>query len=236
MSLRYTKETRLLVAIDCIIFGFDGNNLKLLLVQRALEPEKGKWSLIGGFIRPDESLRQAANRILKKNTGLENVYMEQLLAFGDPERDPVERALSIVYFALIDIHQYEKQLSDEYHAEWFLLKEAPDLIFDHNEMVKLAYKQLKHKAAVYPVLFELLPQKFTIPQLQSLYEAVYDTGFDNRNFSRKVLSMGLLLKQKEKDKLNSKKGAYYYKLNKRKYLDHYTAFLNFIPNPGKFLN
>jgi len=235
MLSRYAKETRVLVAIDCIIFGFDGNDIKLLLVQRGLEPEKGRWSLMGGFIRPEESLEHAANRILKKNTGLENVYMEQLLAFGAPQRDPVERALSIAYFALIDIHQYEKQLSEEYHAEWFLLKEVPTLIFDHGEMVELAKNQLRYKAALHPILFELLPEKFTIPQLQLLYEAIYDASFDNRNFSRKVLSTGLLIKQKEKDRLNSKKGAFYFKLNKHKYADHLKAFLNFIPNPEKFM-
>ncbi|HRO48132.1 NUDIX domain-containing protein [Agriterribacter sp.] len=236
MLSRYNKETRLLVAIDCIIFGFDGSNIKLLLIQRGMEPEIGKWSLMGGFVRPDEGLEDASNRILKKLTGLENVYMEQLLVFGEPNRDPVERTVSIAYFALIDIFQYEKQLSDEYHAEWFMLKDVPPLIFDHDKMVSLAKKQLRYKAALHPVLFELLPLRFTIPQLQHLYEAVYDTNFDNRNFSRKILSTGLLIKQKEKDKKTSKKGAYYFKLDKRKYADHFKAFLNFIPNPEKFLN
>src|SRR5438309_8773460 len=119
---RYPGETRVLMAVDCIIFGFDGTDIKLLLVQRGLKPEKGKWSLMGGFLQPQESLDQAANRILKRLTGLEGVYMEQLQTFSDPFRDPVERTLSVAYFALIDIHQYEKQLSNEYHAEWFLIK------------------------------------------------------------------------------------------------------------------
>ena len=236
MLSRYSKETRILVAIDCIIFGFDGNDIKLLLVKRGLEPEKGKWSLMGGFVRPDEDLEDASIRILKKLTGLENVYMEQLLVFGEPGRDPVERTVSIAYFALIDISQYEKQLSDEYHAEWFMIKEVPPLIFDHDRMVSLAKKQLRYKAALHPVLFELLPPRFTIPQLQRLYEAVYDTNFDNRNFSRKILSTELLIKQKDKDKKNSKKGAYYFKLDKRKNADHFKTFLNFIPNLEKFLN
>ncbi len=236
MASRYSKEIRVLAAIDCIIFGFDGQDIKILLVQRGFEPEKGKWSLMGGFVKPGESLETSANRILKKNTGLENVYMEQLLAFGEPDRDPVERTISIAYFALIDIHQYEKQLSDEYHAEWFLLNQAPQLIFDHNDMVKLAKKQLRYKAALHPVLFELLPEKFTIPQLQTVYEAMYDARFDNRNFSRKVLSTGLLIKQKEKDKMNSKKGAFYFKLNRSKYTNHFKAFLNFVPNSEKLLN
>jgi ADP-ribose pyrophosphatase YjhB (NUDIX family) len=232
---RYPGETRVLVAVDCIIFGFDGNDIKLLLVQRGLKPEKGKWSLMGGFLRPEESLDQAANRILKKLTGLEGVYMEQLQTFSDPLRDPVERTLSVAYFALIDIHQYEKQLSADYHAEWFLLKKTPELIFDHKKMMEMAKKQLRYKAALHPILFELLPAKFTIPQLQILYEGIYDTTFDNRNFSRKVLSTELLIKQKEKDKANSKKGAFYYKLDKRKYKANFQAFLNFIPNPDKLL-
>jgi ADP-ribose pyrophosphatase YjhB (NUDIX family) len=232
---RYPGESRILVAVDCIIFGFDGNNIKLLLVQRGLKPERGKWSLMGGFLQPTESLEQAADRILQKLTGLEGVYMEQLRAFGDPLRDPVERTLSIAWFALIDIHQYEKQLSHEYNAEWFLLEETPDLIFDHKKMVEDAKRQLRYKAALHPILFELLPAKFTIPQLQILYEGIYDTTFDNRNFSRKVLSTELLIKQKEKDKANSKKGAFYYKLDKRKYKANFQAFLNFIPNPDKLL-
>jgi 8-oxo-dGTP diphosphatase len=233
---RYSGQTRILVAVDCIIFGFDGFDIKVLLIQRGFKPEKNRWSLMGGFLQPQESPEQAANRVLKQLTGLEGVYMEQLQTFADPNRDPVERTLSIAYFALIDIHQYEKQISDEYHAEWFLLKDKPELIFDHNEMVKIAQKELRYKAALHPLLFELLPQKFTIPQLQSLYEGVYDTVFDNRNFSRKVLSTGLLIKQKEKDKMNSKKGAFYYKLDKKKYKANFQAFLNFIPNPDKFLS
>ena len=133
---RYSGQIHLLVAVDCIIFGFDGTDIKLLLVQRGLKPEKGKWSLMGGFLQPRESPEQAASRVLKKLTGLEGVYLEQLGAFGEPSRDPVERTISIAYFALVDIHQYEKQLSYEHHAEWFHLKKAPDLIFDHKKMVR----------------------------------------------------------------------------------------------------
>jgi ADP-ribose pyrophosphatase YjhB (NUDIX family) len=227
---RYSKQTRILVAIDCIIFGFDGQDLKILLIQRGMEPEKGKWSLMGGFIQPDEGFESAAERILKQLTGLEGVYLEQLNAFGNPLRDPLERTISVAYFALIDIHQYEKQLSDEYHPEWFPLKSVPKLIFDHSVMVDMAKEKLRYKAALHPILFELLPEKFTIPQLQSLYEDSYDAEFDKRNFSRKVLSTGLLVKQKDKDKENSRKGAYYYKLDKRRYQAKFQAFLNIIPN------
>jgi ADP-ribose pyrophosphatase YjhB (NUDIX family) len=228
---KYPHQKRMLIAIDCIVFGFDGENLKLLLIQRAIEPEKNKWSLMGGFVEPEESIDDAANNILKKLTGLEGVYLEQMQAFGEVKRDPAERIVSIAYFALIDIHQYEQQISHEYHAEWFHMDQIPSLIFDHNQMVDVARKKLRYKAALHPILFELLPEKFTIPQLQSLYEGIYDSVFDKRNFSRKILSTGLLIKQQEKDKLNSKKGAFYYKLDKGKYNDNFHAFLNLIPNP-----
>jgi len=227
---KYTGEKKILVAIDCIIFGFDGSSLKLLLVQRSIEPEKNKWSLMGGFIKPSEAPGDAANRVLEQRTGLKNVYMDQFHVFGKP----VDRVLSIAYFALIDIHKYEKQLNDQHHAEWFLLDKMPDLIFDHNEMVKLAKKELRYKAALHPILFQLLPEKFTIPQLQSLYEGVYQTEFDDRNFSRKLLSTGLLVKQPEKDKQSSKKGAFYYKLDQSHYLENFESFLNLVPNPDKF--
>ena len=233
--IKYPGQKHFLAAVDCIIFGFDGYDIKLLVIQRGMEPEKNKWSLMGGFVQADESLDEAANRVLKTLTGLDGVYMEQMLTFSDPKRDPVERTLSTAYYALIDIHQYEKQISHDYHAEWFLLKKRPQLIFDHDQMVNMAQGKLRYKAALHPVLFELLPERFTIPQLQSLYEGIYNTTFDNRNFSRKVLSTGLLIKQKEKDKAHSKKGAFYYKLDKRRYKANFQSFLNFIPNPDKLL-
>ncbi|WP_326991638.1 NUDIX domain-containing protein [Chitinophaga sp. 212800010-3] len=229
---RYSGQSRMLVAVDCIIFGFDGESLKLLLIKRGFEPMKNKWSLMGGFVQGNESFETAATRILHKLTGLEGVYMEQLFAFGEPSRDPVERTVSIAYFALIDINQYKLQLTDEYKAEWVALDQLPDLIIDHSEMVQMAQEKLRYKAAIHPILFELLPLKFTIPQLQLLYEAVYSVTFDKRNFSRKVLSTGLLIKQKDKDRLSSKRGAFYFKLDKRKYNAKFNAFLNFVTDPG----
>lgn len=229
--IRYSAQTRVLVAVDCIIFGFDGENLKVLLIKRGFEPEARKWSLMGGFIRPEEDLDQAANRILKQLTGLEGVFLEQLQSFGDPKRDPLERTVCVAYYALIDIHKYEKQISDEYNAEWFIFKDMPKLIFDHEEMVRLAKNKLKYKAALHPILFELLPGKFTIPQLQSLYEKIYNVEMDKRNFSRKLLATRLLIKKSEKDKLNSKKGAFYFVLDKEKYAQNFQAFLNLIPKP-----
>ena len=231
---QYLGQKRILVAVDCIIFGFDGQDLKLLLIKRAFEPEKDKWSLMGGFLHKDETLDQAANRVLKELTGLENVYLEQLQTFSDVTRDPEERTISVAYFALIDIHQYEKQLSEDYHAEWFVLQNKPRLIFDHHDMVRLAQRQLRYKAAIHPILFELLPQRFTIPHLQNMYEEVYTTTFDSRNFTRKLLSTGLLIRQNGKDKSGSRKGAFYYKLDKRKYKVKQDAFLNLVPKPDKF--
>jgi 8-oxo-dGTP diphosphatase len=209
--------------------------LKLLLIKRAFDPEKNKWSLMGGFLRANETLDQAANRVLKELTGLENVYLEQLHAFSDVARDPQERTISVAYFALIDIHQYEQQLSDDFHADWVPLAKKPRLIFDHDDMVRRAQKQLRYKASLHPILFELLPQRFTIPHLQNMYEGVYDTNFDSRNFTRKLLSTGLLVRQSAKDKSGSKKGAFYYKLDKRKYKVKQDAFLNLVPKPDKFL-
>jgi len=231
-----TEETKMLLAVDCIIFGFDGENLKILLIKRAFDPEKDKWSLMGGFIKEGESLDEAANKILLQLTGLDGVYLEQLQAFGNPSRDPFERIVSVAYFALIDIHKYETQLNDHYHAEWFLVNDMPALIFDHGEMVEAAKQKIRYKAALHPLLFELLPRKFTIPQLQSLYEGVYNTKIDNRNFIRKLTSTGLLIKLEEKDKSNSKKGAFYFKLDKKKYKAKFQAFLNFIPNPENLIS
>lgn len=226
---KYQKQTRLLVAVDCIIFGFDGETIKLLLIQRGFEPAKGKWSLMGGFMQAEESAEAAAVRILKSLTGLEGVYLEELNAFSSPDRDPIERTISIAYFALIDIHQYEKQLTDEYHPEWVSLNKIPDLIFDHNKMVALAKEKLKYKALFHPILFELLPDKFTLPQLLNLYKEVFNTHFDKRNFTRKLLSTDLLVRQKDKEKEKSKKGAFYYKLNRKKYKAHFHEIMNIIP-------
>lgn len=223
---KYSNVNPILVAVDCIIFGYDGEHLKLLLVKRAIEPEKDKWSLMGGFVRDDENLDGAAKRILLELTGLHDVYLEQLHAYGNPDRDPIERTISVAYFALIDINKYSKQINDQYHAEWFKLKEIPQLIFDHDKMVRAAMDKIRYQAALHPILFELLPKKFTIPQLQALYEQVYDARIDNRNFIRKITASGLLIKQAEKDKSNSRRGAFYFKLDRQKHRAQFQSFLN----------
>ncbi len=182
-----------------------------------MEPEKGNWSLMGGFITPTESAEAAATRVVKDLTGLENIYLEQLHVFSEPKRDPVERTISVSYLALINLQKYRQQLSPNYHAEWVPVKKMPKLIFDHAKMVKVAKEKLKEKVRHTPVVFEMLPQKFTMPQLQTLYENIFDLHLDKRNFLRKVQATQLLILQKEKDKSGSKRGAFYYSLNKRKY-------------------
>ena len=233
--ISYSKQSRFTQAVDCIIFGFYGDTLKILLIQRGFEPEMGKWSLMGGFVQPDESLDQASNRILKQLTGLDGMYLEQLHTFGNPLRDPVERTVSTAYFALIDINKYQKQISADFHPEWFSLKRMPKLIFDQQEMVEMAKRRIRYKAALHPILFELLPSRFTIPQLQSLYESVYNTTIDKRNFSKRILATGLLIKQAEKDKAGSRRGAFYYQLNMQNYYAKFQAFLNLIPNPTNLI-
>jgi ADP-ribose pyrophosphatase YjhB (NUDIX family) len=227
MITRYPHADHIAIAVDCIIFGFDKNQLKLLLTKRAIEPEIGKWSLIGGFVAKDESLDDAAARILFKLTGLKNIYMEEVKVFSEINRDPVERTISVAYYALIKINKSLK-LSEEYGAQWFPIDKIPPLIFDHLDMVKAAQQKLKTIAKHQPIGFELLPKKFTIPQLRSLYEAIYAKELDKRNFSRKILAMDLLEKLDEKDKRNSKKGAFLYRFDKRKYKELVKKGLNFV--------
>ena len=225
---QYQAQTKCLVALDSIIFGFDGEKLKLLLVRRGLGPNRQTWSLMGGWLRPSEGLDESASRILQELTGLENIYLEQLYTFGNPQRDPIERTVSVSYFALISVADYESQVSNAFDAHWFTIDELPPLLFDHGDMVQMAIRQLRYKASQHPIGFELLPEKFTLPQLQKLYEAIFGTVFDKRNFSRKILSTGLLIKTDEKQKGHSKKGAFLYQVDRDKYLKEFHSFQNFI--------
>jgi 8-oxo-dGTP diphosphatase len=214
---KYKSHDRILVAVDCIIFGFDGQQLKALLIKRGFEPEKGKWSLMGGFVSRDESTDEAAARVLHQLTGMHNIYMEQLHCFSDVNRDTAGRVISVAYFALINIADYSEQLQTEHEARWFPLNKTPELIFDHKEMVALAKERLRQKVSNHPIGFELLPEKFTLPSLQNLYEAIYEEPLDKRNFTRKILSLGILNKLDEKEKETSRKGAFYYIFDKGKY-------------------
>lgn len=215
--IEYKQYNRFLLAVDCIIFGFDGTGLKALLIKRGFEPEAGKWSLMGGFAEQDESVDDAAARILLKLTGLDKIYMEQLSCFGDVDRDPGGRVVSIAYFALIRIDASDNEKLDSHQAKWVDLKKLPPLIFDHKKMIKLAKERLQQKVSNHPIGFELLPNKFTLQQLQALYEAIFDRKFDKRNFTRKILSLGILQRLDEKEKESSKKGAFYYVFDRKKY-------------------
>lgn len=217
MSLYYPLEDRQLLAVDCVIFGFDNHELNLLLIKRNMEPGKGMWSLMGGFPKHDEGIYQAAERVLAQLTGLQNVYLEQLFAYGDIGRDPGERVVSVAYCSLIKIEDYDKGLVKENNAHWRPVSAIPELVFDHREMVDKALRRLRRRARIQPIGFELLPEKFSMPQLQSLYEAIYQKELDKRNFCKKILSMGLLDKLDEKDKTSSKKGAFLYRFNPEKY-------------------
>ena len=213
----YNKEDKILLAVDCIIFGFDKEELKILLIKRNFEPEQGKWSLIGGFLKKEEILDEAAKRVLQHLTGLNNVYMEQLYTFSKVDRDPADRTLSVAYYALIDLSQPDKNALLKESAKWFTLKDAPKLIFDHNRMVERAMARLRRRALSKPIGFELLPEKFTMRKLQKLYEAILDNKLDKRNFISKFNSLDILIKLKEKDMSSSKKGAYLFQFDEEKY-------------------
>ena len=213
----YKSRQKILVAVDCIIFGFDGNQIKALLIKRRFEPEKGKWSLMGGFVEKKESAEEAAMRVLNQLTGINNIYMEQLYCFSDLKRDTAGRVISIAYFALINIEDYNEQLQVDHEAKWFALNKIPALIFDHRKMIVKAKARLQDKVVSHPIGFELLPRKFTLPQLQNLYEAIYEAPLDKRNFAKKMLSLGILNKLNEKDKESSRKGAFYYIFDDVKY-------------------
>lgn len=217
MSNYYSSHPKFLQSIDCVIFGFDLERLKLLLIHRDFEPQKGKYSLMGGFLREGEALDECAARILHQLTGLENVYLEQFKTYSEINRDPADRVISTGYYTLIKIEESDHEKTQSHGAEWFDINEFPDLIFDHNEMVEHAFDIIRHKSKFYPLGFELLPEKFTIPQLQKLYEVINQVKFDNANFRKKIMSLNLLVKLDEKEKEGSKKGAYLYQFDKDKY-------------------
>jgi 8-oxo-dGTP diphosphatase len=212
----YHDRSKHLVAVDCVIFGYDlvDKEIKLLLSKRIFDPAKGLWSLAGGFVEADESLEQAASRILRKLTGLTSIYMKQSYCYGDLDRDPGDRVISIAYSSLISIRDIDSDLAEINGVQWRSLRRLPDLIFDHSLMVKKALSDLQAEVKITPVGFELLPEKFTLVHLQDLYEAIYQRPIDRRNFRKKILSMGILDKLDEKETETSKKGAFYYRFNK----------------------
>ena len=205
---KYTSNQNITVAIDCVIFGFDLKKLNLLLFKRRVNPFKGSWSLIGEVLENNVSLNQSATDILSKLTGLENIYLKQLKTYGALNRDPKERVISIVYFSLIRVDKLSLKIVENYDAKWFAFNELPDLILDHSDMVKDSISELRSIAKDQPLGFELLPKLFTLPQLQTLYECIYNTKFDSRNFRKKILSLNVLEKTNLKDKSTSRKGAF----------------------------
>ena len=209
----YKDNPKFHVAVDCIIFGFRNGGLNLLLLKRNFEPSKGKWSLMGGFVQNDESVDDAAKRVLRELTGLDNVYMEQVGAFGELERDPGERVISVAYYALVNIDNYDKHLVRKHNAFWAEINELPELIFDHKEMVDKARNLMKQKASYNPIGFKLLPELFTLTQLQTLYEAIYGESLDKRNFRKRVADMDFIEQTDEIDKTGSKRGARLYRMN-----------------------
>lgn len=206
----YGEHPRHYVAVNCVIFGYMDGELKLLVYPRSFEPARGNWSLLGGFVQEKESADAAAIRILKRTTGLDQIYMEQVAAFSAPERESAARVISIAYYALIRLDKHDVDLVHEYGADWFSLREAPDLIFDHHEMVEKALTRLRQKAGYQLIGPELLPEFFTLTQLRRLYEAIFQRTLDPGNFRKKVLSLNVLKRSNKKDTTESKKGAYYY--------------------------
>lgn len=219
MNTTYKQIQQITLAVDCIIFGFDDNQLEVLLVHRGFEPEKERWSLMGGFVGNDEDLDEAANRVLRDLSGLENVYMEQVRTFGKANRDSYERVVSTTYSALILKRNYKAELIREYRAEWFPVNNLPDLIFDHKDMVVSAIQRLRRRVRTVPIGFNLLPEKFTLPQLQKLYEGILGEQIDKRNFRKKLRTMDFLIRLDEKDKSQSKKGAFLYRFDEKKYTE-----------------
>lgn len=217
MTNYYSKNPKFYISVDCIIFGFSGGELSLLLLKRNFEPARGEWSLMGGFVQENESVDDAAKRVLAELTGLDEVYMEQVGAFGSVHRDPGGRVVSIAYYALVNINEYDRELVRQHNAFWINVNELPPLIFDHSAMVEKARALMQQKASTKPIGFNLLPSLFTLSQLQSLYEAIYGEPLDKRNFRKRVAEMNYIEKTDKIDKTGSKRGAALYQFNENAY-------------------
>ena len=213
----YGEHSKVWLSVDCIIFGFDEGKLKILIGRRQMDPGRGEWSLYGGFVRGDESVDDAANRVLFDLTGLRNLYMRQVGAFGNVDRDPGERVVSIAYYALINVKDYDDCLRKEHGLEWVNFDEVPSLYSDHNEMIERARKLMRQKISTEPISFRLLPSLFTLTQLQKLYEAISGERIDKRNFRKRIKDMDFIENTGLVDKSASRRGAFLYRFNKRAY-------------------
>src|SRR6184192_3013032 len=217
MAFTY-QYPRAALTVDCVVFGFDEGELKVLLVERALQPFKGKWALPGGFVRVDETLDEAARRELEEEARLKNVFLEQLYTFGAVDRDPRERVVSVGYYALVKLAAHKtKAATDAADARWFPISKVPRLAFDHANILATALTRLKGKVRYQPIGFELLPPKFTLSQLQHLYEAVLETNLDKRNFRKKIIGTGLLIELDEIEQDVAHRAARLFKFDDRKY-------------------
>jgi 8-oxo-dGTP diphosphatase len=215
----YTYEyPRPSLTVDCVIFGLDEEDLKVLLIRRDIKPFEGRWALPGGFVRLDETLDDAAKRELQEETGVANVYLEQLYTFGEIERDPRERVVTVAYYALVNLSDHRiKATTDARDAAWFAVSDVPGLAFDHDKILEMALTRLKGKVRYQPIGFELLPQKFTLTQLQRLYETVLERELDKRNFRKKILSMDLLIELDEIEQDVAHRAARLYSFDEKKY-------------------
>ncbi len=217
MSYTY-KYPHPAVTVDCVVFGFDDADLKLLLIQRKMEPFKNRWALPGGFVQIEEGLEDAARRELRDETGISELYLEQLYTFGHPKRDPRERVVSVAYYALVKLAAYALHASsDAEEVAWFPVAELPNLAFDHEQIVDVALKRLKAKVRYEPIGFELLPEKFTLGELQRLYETVLELSLDKRNFRKKILGTELLEPSAEYQRDVAHRAAQYYRFNRQRY-------------------
>lgn len=209
---------RAALTVDCVVFGFDEGELKVLLIKRGLAPYKGKWALPGGFVRVEETVDEAARRELEEETGLKGVFLEQLYTFGTVNRDPRERVVSVAYYALVPLAEHPPTgATDASDAAWFPAAKPPALAFDHAEILAIGLERLRGKVRYEPIGFELLPEKFTLSQLQHLYEAVLQTEFDKRNFRKKILSMELLIPLDEQSRTGAHRPAQLFRFNDKKY-------------------
>lgn len=213
----YSSNPKFHIAVDCIIFGFENGRLKLLLQKRNFEPHRGEWSLMGGFVQENEDVDAAAKRVLFELTGLTHIYLKQVGAFGSVGRDSGDRVVSVAYFALVNITKVDEELNHYNSAYWANLDELPPLLFDHQDMVEAAIDKLKGMVGRKPVGFNLLPPLFTLTQLQQLYEAIWNSPIDKRNFRKRITEMPFIEKTALIDKSTSKRGAALYRFNYRAY-------------------
>lgn len=206
------------LTVDCVVFAVDESELKVMLIQRGLAPFRGKWALPGGFVHVDESLEEAARRELEEETGLHDVFLEQLYTFGGVDRDPRERVVSVAYYALVKLSDHAvRAQTDASDAAWFAVSKLPSLAFDHAQIVRVGLERLRGKVRYEPIGFELLPAKFTLSQLQHLYEVVLERTLDKRNFRKRVLAMELLIETDEVERDVAHRAARLYRFDERKY-------------------